>query len=120
MQLLYESSEEGKTACLGIIPGRIMHLKQDPTMIVPHMGWNQLRFSQKKSPLLKGIKNKSYFYYVHSYAAPVTENTLAETEYGTSFAAAVQYKNFFGVQFHPERSGKVGEQLLKNFLRIKK
>jgi glutamine amidotransferase len=117
MQLLFESSEEGDVACLGVLPGRVRRFNDRNGLPVPHMGWNQLEFKQQ-SPLLNDIANGDYVYFVHSYAAPVSDLTLAATEYGDQFAAVVQRGNVYGAQFHPERSAKVGAQLLKNFLQL--
>jgi imidazole glycerol-phosphate synthase subunit HisH len=118
MQLLFEASEEGDVSCLGLLPGRVRRFRDRNELPVPHMGWNQLEFS-KRSPLLNDIANGDYVYFVHSYAAPVSELTLATTHYGDAFAAVVQHGNVYGAQFHPERSAKVGAQLLKNFLQLK-
>lgn len=115
MQLLFASSAEGDTPSLGIIPGRVALLPESPGVTVPHMGWNTLEV-RKSSPLLKGIDDDARFYFVHSFAGPENEFTLAGCTHGTAFAAVVQRGNFCGVQFHPERSGPAGAQLLKNFL----
>jgi imidazole glycerol-phosphate synthase subunit HisH len=117
MQLLFESSEEGDVPCLGMLPGRVRRFNDRNGLPVPHMGWNQLEF-KRQSPLLNDIANGDYVYFVHSYAAPVSELTLATTEYGDQFAAVVQRDNVYGAQFHPERSAKVGAQLIKNFLQL--
>jgi imidazole glycerol-phosphate synthase subunit HisH len=117
MQLLFESSEEGDVACLGVLPGRVRRFNDRNGLPIPHMGWNQLEFKQR-SPLLSNIANGDYVYFVHSYAAPVSDLTLAATEYGDQFAAVVQRGNVYGAQFHPERSAKVGAQLIKNFLEL--
>ena len=117
MQLLYHDSEEGRTKCLGLIPGTVRRIHGAPGRPVPHMGWNQLRPSCE-DPLLQGITDQDYAYFVHTYAAPVGEETLAETRYGDRLSAVVRRRNFCGAQFHPERSGKVGARLLKNFLRL--
>jgi glutamine amidotransferase len=117
MQLLFESSEEGDVTCLGLLPGRVRRFDARHGLPVPHMGWNQLEF-RNASPLLHDIASGDYVYFVHSFAAPVSELTLATTEYGSEFAAVVQRGNVYGAQFHPERSAKVGAQLLKNFLQI--
>ena len=115
MQLLFESSAEGPTDTLGLVPGRVALLPESPGITVPHMGWNTLDLGAA-SPLFAGIAPDARFYFVHSYAAPVNEFTLATAQHGTVFAAAVQRDNFTGVQFHPERSGPAGAQLLRNFL----
>jgi glutamine amidotransferase len=117
MQLLFEASEEGDTECLGIIPGRALRFGQVPNRPVPHMGWNTLNI-ERECPLLSGLGPKDYAYFVHSYALPVTEATVASTRYGEPFSACVQRNNFFGAQFHPERSAAVGARLLRNFLAI--
>lgn len=117
MQLLFESSEEGEVECLRLLPGRVRRFHVTPDLPVPHMGWNQLELKQR-SPLFKDIANGDYVYFVHSYAAPASESTLAVTQYGEPFAAVVQRGNTYGAQFHPERSAGVGAQLLKNFLQL--
>jgi glutamine amidotransferase len=115
MQLLFESSEEGEVECLGLLPGRIRKLADAPGLRVPHMGWNQLR-SLRGNTLLEGIAEEAYAYFVHSYAAPVTDDCIAATDHGVPFAAVVSRNNVFGAQFHPERSAAVGARLLRNFL----
>ena len=118
MQLLFEKSEEdGGVQTLGLIPGRVALLPGSPGITVPHMGWNNLDI-KRDTPLLRGFDATTRFYFVHSFAGPVNEFTLASCEHGTSFAAVVQRGNFSGVQFHPERSGAAGAQLLKNFLEM--
>lgn len=117
MQLLYDFSEEGDVACLGIIPGKIKRMISASSITIPHMGWNRLH-SVKHSSLLDKIQDESYVYFVHSYCAPVNEYTLATTQHGTSFTVAANKDNFYGVQFHPERSSHIGLQILKNFLEL--
>lgn len=117
MQLLYESSAEGGVACLGILPGRVEALVGTPTLRVPHMGWNRLQ-CLRDDALLAGVQDGSHAYFVHGFAAPVREETLVSSEHGYRFAAMVRRGNFCGMQFHPERSGLVGAQLLRNFLRL--
>jgi glutamine amidotransferase len=117
MQLLFESSEEGDVACLGLLPGRVRRFANRAGMPVPHMGWNQLEF-QNEHALLDGISSGDYVYFVHSYCAPVSAAMIATTHYGEAFAALVQRDNVYGAQFHPERSARVGAQLLQNFLRL--
>jgi glutamine amidotransferase len=117
MQLLFEASEEGNTPSLGIIPGRVARLPESPGITVPHMGWNTLT-ARPDTPLLKGFNAATRFYFVHSFAGPVNAFTVASCDHGTPFAAVVQRANFSGVQFHPERSGAAGAQLLKNFLEM--
>ena len=116
MQMLLESSQEGPTACLGVIPGQVRHL-DTKGLISPHMGWNTLQ-SVEEHELFTGLQTGDYFYFVHSYALPVSEHTIASCEYGSSFSAAICRDNFFGVQFHPERSGAKGLRILKNFLEV--
>ena len=115
MQLLFESSAEGDTPSLGLIPGRVALLPESPGITVPHMGWNTLLCGRNPG-LLDGIPADARFYFVHSYAGPVNAFTVASCDHGTPFAAIVQRANFSGVQFHPERSGAVGARLLQNFV----
>src|SRR5262249_8983072 len=117
MQLLFERSEEGATECLGIIPDTVRHLKPEPGRPVPHMGWNQLT-ALRHAPPLANIAENDYVYFVHSYAAPVSGITLAATDYGSQVSAVVRRGNFWGTQFHPERSARTGAQVLANFLRL--
>jgi glutamine amidotransferase len=117
MQLLFESSDEGDTRCLGIIPGRATRFTEAPGRPVPHIGWNTVKVG-RDSPLLAGMRGDDYAYFVHSYALPVTSATIASTHYGTPFTACVEWENFFGAQFHPERSAAVGARMLHNFLAI--
>lgn len=117
LQLLFEESEEGPTRTLGILPGRVARLPDRPGITVPHMGWNTLQ-ARRPSPLLEGLGPEARFYFVHSFAAPVGDFTIATCEHGTMFSAVVQRGNFHGVQFHPERSGAAGARLLKNFLEM--
>lgn len=117
MQLLAEFSEEnGGTPTLGIIDRPVKPL-QAPGLPLPHMGWNQIT-PQAGNHLFRNIEQGTYFYFVHSYAMPVNQYTIAQCHYGEPFTAAVQKENFYGVQFHPERSGQAGAQLLKNFLEM--
>ncbi|MFA5829115.1 MAG: imidazole glycerol phosphate synthase subunit HisH [Candidatus Gracilibacteria bacterium] len=113
MQLLANFSEEDNTQCLGIIPGRVKKMKI--SLKVPHVGWNKVAINQR-SPLVEGLNNNSYFYFVHSYYfdAP-QENIFGQTLYEIDFPSIVQKENFYGVQFHPEKSGEAGFQLLRNF-----
>lgn len=117
MQLLFERSEEGPTECLSLLPGTAQRLKSAPGRPIPHMGWNQLE-GLRENPLLEGIAPRDYVYFIHSYAVPASQSTLASTEYGGWLSAIVRSGNFCGTQFHPERSGPTGRQLLKNFLRL--
>jgi glutamine amidotransferase len=105
------------TKCLGLLPATVRRLAPARGRPVPHMGWNTLqKFSA--DPLLEGVNEVDYVYFLHSYATPVTEHTLAATDYGGSISAVVRRGNFWGTQFHPERSGSTGERILQNFLRL--
>lgn len=115
MQLLYERSEEGDIECLGLLPGTVAKLPVSASIRVPHMGWNTLT-GRRSSSLTAGIADGSHAYFVHSYAAPVTEDCVASSEHGQAFAAVVQRGQVAGAQFHPERSASVGARLLKNFI----
>jgi glutamine amidotransferase len=116
MQVLYEASDESNIDCLGIISGSINKLKLAPGIRVPHMGWNNITCTQP-NPLLAGIEMED-FYFVHSYAATLSANSIASCTHGSAFTASVAFGNFYGVQFHPERSGPQGQKLLANFLSI--
>jgi glutamine amidotransferase len=115
MQLLFVSSEEGETGCLGIIPARVTRFAVRRGLPVPHMGWNQIQ-ARNPSPLLRDIDDGAYVYFVHSYCAPTGPWTDAVTDYGGEFSALVRHRNFMGAQFHPERSSRPGHRLLANFL----
>ena len=115
MQLLCAHSEEGDTECLGLIPATVSRFEDRPGLRVPHMGWNRLQ-AQQAHPLLNGLGEDDQAYFVHSYATPVGEWTLATASYDEPFSAVVARDNFHGMQFHPERSAAVGAKLLKNFL----
>jgi imidazole glycerol-phosphate synthase subunit HisH len=117
MQLLFTRSEEGETDCLDVIPGSVRRLQAQPGRPVPHMGWNQLSIRQR-DPLLERVPENEYVYFVHSYAASVSEDTVAIASYGSEVTAVVRRKNFCGTQFHPERSGAAGARILANFLGI--
>lgn len=122
MQLLFDASEEAvsglrETSGLGIVPGKVIRMPATPEQPVPHMGWNQLR-PLRADPLFEGIAAGDYVYFVHSYAVPVTPDTIVASEYGGRFTAAVKRGNFRGVQFHPERSAGVGARLLANFIAL--
>ncbi|MBL1377363.1 imidazole glycerol phosphate synthase subunit HisH [Zobellella iuensis] len=117
MQMLVNRSEEGDVECLGKIDADCTKLVGGDGIRLPHMGWNQIT-PMPGHPLFKDIPDGSFFYFVHSYAVPVGEYTLASCRYGQAFSAAIGQENFFGVQFHPERSGAAGAQLLKNFLEL--
>lgn len=102
--------------CLGLIPTQIERMEVGD-LVLPHMGWNQVTLDSPH-PLFKNIEKGAHFYFVHSFCAPLSEYTLAKCEYGMGFSAAIYHNNFYGVQFHPERSGKAGAQLLKNFVEL--
>ena len=117
MQLLFEKSDEDDTQCLGIIPGTLKKLKPSQGIRVPHMGWNTT-MALSADPLLSGLPENPWFYFVHSYYAPVGPATLATCLHGETFAAIVRHENFCGAQFHPERSARGGARLLANFLEM--
>lgn len=117
MQLLFESSEENTTEGLSIFPGTVQLLPSTENRKVPHMGWNKTK-TAAISPLFKGVPLDTYWYFVHSFAAPLSSHTVGITEYGVRFSSAVEKDNFYGVQFHPEKSGAAGLHLLSNFLSI--
>ena len=122
LQLLFEVSEEANTQCLGLFPGAVRRFNSSQVK-VPHMGWNQVvgvgGSSQPSSSLLQNIPEESFFYFVHSYFAPIVDSvTFGQTEYGDWFGSLVVKDNFYGVQFHPERSGEVGLRVLQNFLEV--
>ncbi|GAB4246252.1 MAG: imidazole glycerol phosphate synthase subunit HisH [Acidobacteriota bacterium] len=117
MQLLFEFSDEDDVPCLGLLPGRVHRFDRDRVK-VPHMGWNLVRWAggAALAPWLRDYPEEAYFYFVHSYFAPIDERfTVATCEYDVPFSAAVGRDNFFGVQFHPERSGEQGLLLLRRF-----
>lgn len=116
MQILFEHSDERDTPCLGIVPGRIARF-DETKLKVPHIGWNRVK-SIPDNPLFNNIRDDEYFYFVHSFRAPVGTDTIGTTQYGEVFSAAVQKQNFYGVQFHAEKSGTAGLQVMKNFLEL--
>lgn len=119
MQLMTKHSIENNidTPCLGLIDTQIAKINADEQVRLPHMGWNTLT-NIKASPLFNDISEQDYFYFVHTYCAPVSSHSLALCDYGQSFSASLQQDNYYGVQFHPERSGKSGAKLLKNFMEL--
>ncbi len=123
LQLLCNYSEEGDTSCLGIFDASVKRFEEkapaekSELFKIPHMGWNDIY--NLSSPLLNGIKENSFVYYVHSYYAEIATETIATTDYIYPFSAAMQKNNFYGVQFHAEKSASVGEQIISNFLKIK-
>lgn len=122
MQLLTDYSAEGNVDCLGVIPARTERMIADG-LPLPHMGWNTITDPSASNPLLRGVESPAYCYFVHSFAVAVDQYTSAQCTYskaenGQPFAAMIRSKNFFGAQFHPERSGTVGAQILQNFLAL--
>lgn len=117
LQLMCESSEEGNVNCLGIIPGRVKRFDESNGIKVPHMGWNTVH-AFAEDPIWRGVQTNDHFYFVHSYYVPQSDYAIATCEYDVSFAAAIRKDNFWGVQFHAEKSGDVGERVLRNFLEM--
>ncbi len=117
MQLLCTHSEEGDTACLGLIPAPVRRLRDSPGLRIPHMGWNTV-VAQREHPLLTGLGTGEQAYFVHSYAVPLGNWSVAASEYGATFSAVIARENYYGMQFHPERSAAVGAKLLQNFLAL--
>lgn len=115
MQLLCNSSEEGNTKGLGVFDVDV--IKFSNNVKVPQIGWNQIQ--NLKSEIFKNVSENEFMYLVHSYYAPLCKETIAISEYGIQYAAALQKNNFYGVQFHPEKSSTAGEQILKNFINLK-
>jgi len=116
-QVVLDRSEEGNTICLGLIPGTTVRFKmQDKSLKIPHIGWNNVQVMQSH-PVLEGIGKEDEFYFVHSYYPQPAkkENVYAVSDYGGDFCCAVGYKNLFAVQFHPEKSGRFGLQMLQRF-----
>ncbi len=114
MQLMCNSSEEGRTEGLGIFDVDV--LKFDTRLKVPQIGWNEI--TNLKSPLFMNVKENEYMYSVHSFYAPLCEETIATTRYGIDYSSALQKDNFYGVQFHPEKSSEAGARILENFLQL--
>jgi len=117
MQLLFTGSDEDDAACLDVIPGTAHRFAGGAGLPVPQMGWNQVT-PTRESALLAGVEAGRWAYFIHSYAVPVGPYTRATTEYGKAFSSVVEQANFFGTQFHPERSAKLGRQILANFLAL--
>jgi imidazole glycerol-phosphate synthase subunit HisH len=121
MQLLCDHSEEADTDCLGIVPVRVKRfpatrIGEEGLLKVPQVGWNSIY--DLKSPLFRNIKEHSFIYNVHSYFAEDSEYTIAHCNYGIQYAAAIKKDNFYGVQFHTEKSAQIGDQIIQNFLNI--
>lgn len=115
MQLLCSFSEENNTACLGVFDAEVKKISAQ-NLKVPQIGWNTI--APTKNPLFKNIDNPSYVYFVHSFYVPLNDYTIAKTSYGDEYSSAIAKGNFFGVQFHPEKSAAAGDQILKNFIKL--
>lgn len=116
MQVMCRHTQEGDSDCMGIFDAKVRRFAESPELRVPHMGWNTI--GNLDSKLFKDIKGGEHVYFVHSYYAPLCPDTIATTPYGGLFSSALKYENFFGTQFHPEKSGDVGERILANFLKL--
>lgn len=116
MQVMCRHSEEGNAECIGIFDAKVKRFSEMPGIKVPHMGWS--RISNLESNLFKGVEKNPYVYFVHSYYAPLCPDTIATSRHPETFSAALKYENFYGVQFHPEKSGEVGERIIANFLSL--
>lgn len=116
MQVMCRHSEEGDVACLNLFDARVKRFEPSADLKVPHMGWNTI--GNLESKLFKGIDGGEYVYFVHSYYPELCPDTIATSRHGVMFSAALKYENFYGTQFHPEKSGDVGERIIENFLRL--
>lgn len=116
MQVLCRDTEEGNAECIGLFDAHVKRFRIAPELKVPHVGWNSIGNLEKG--LFKGIASNSFVYYVHSYRAGLCPDTIATTHHGELFSAALKYENFYGTQFHPEKSGDVGSKILQNFLSL--
>ena len=116
MQVMCRHSEEGDVDCLNIFDSHVKRFEPAPDLKVPHMGWNQI--GNLESKLFKGLDGGSYVYFVHSYYPELCPDTIATATHGKMFSAALKYENFYGTQFHPEKSGDVGERIIANFLKL--
>lgn len=116
MQVLCRHSEEGDTDCMGLFDTDVRKFVPAPDLKVPHMGWNSI--GNLDSKLFKGLDGGSFVYFVHSYRPDLCCDTIATSSHGGLFSAALKYENFYGTQFHPEKSGEAGEKILKNFLAL--
>lgn len=116
MQVMCRHSEEGDVECMGIFDAKVRRFQELPDIKVPHMGWSKI--ANLESKLFKDIPKDSYVYFVHSYYAPLCPDTIATARHPEMFSAALKYENFYGCQFHPEKSGDIGEKILANFLSL--
>lgn len=116
MQVMCRDSEEGNVECMGIFDAHVKRFQEYPGIKVPNMGWS--RISNFESKLFKDIDKNSYVYFVHSYYAPLCPDTIATSRHPDLYSAALKYENFYGTQFHPEKSGDVGEKIIENFLKL--
>ena len=116
MQVMCRHSEEGDVDCLNLFDARVKRFVPAADLKVPHMGWNTI--GNLESKLFKGIEGGEYVYFVHSYYPELCTDTIATSRHGVMFSAALKYENFYGTQFHPEKSGDVGERIIENFLRL--
>ena len=116
MQIMCRRSEEGDAECLGLFDCDVKRFKEEPELKVPHMGWN--RIANLETKLFKCIEEGSHVYFVHSYYPTLCTDTIATSKHGEMFSAALKYENFYGTQFHPEKSGDVGEKIIENFLKL--
>jgi len=116
MQVMCCHSEEGDVECLNIFDARVRRFSPSAELKVPHMGWN--RIGNLESKLFRGLDGGSYVYFVHSYYPELCPDTIATSQHGVMFSAALKYENFYGTQFHPEKSGDVGERIIENFLKL--
>ena len=118
MQLLFKGSDEGVVNCLGVVDGFVRRLKGGKGLRVPHMGWNALEISAAGCTLLDGVRTDDHFYFVHSYCCAKGAWVRACADHGETFVAVIQQDNFFGCQFHPERSANAGARILRNFAKL--
>ena len=116
MQVMCRHSEEGDVECMGIFDAKVRRFQELPDIKVPHMGWSKI--ANLESKLFKDIPKDSYVYFVHSYYAPLCPDTIATARHPEMFSATLKYENFYGCQFHPEKSGDIGEKILANFLSL--
>ena len=117
MQIFMDASDEDDAKCLGIISNTCRPFENNRDYPVPHMGWNKVRFN-RDSVLTKNLKDDDYYYFVHSYYVPISSETIGVSSYPIEFSAVVQKDNFFGTQFHPEKSGLSGSKILQNFVSL--